>query len=178
MTASTLAKALAHPTRRRILQIVSDRVASPREIAVELDQPLGRVSHHVRWLVARDYLELVDTQPRRGAVEHFYRASVRPVVTDEEWSRLSSRQRRELADALLREIWSDVLDAGEADAWLAEDVHASRTLLRLDDEARRELGQALQEVVELAVRLDRESAERSGEGRRSELAVLHFDRRD
>jgi DNA-binding transcriptional ArsR family regulator len=175
---STLAKALAHPTRRRILQIVSERVASPREIAEELDQPLGRVSHHVRWLAAREYLELVDTQPRRGAVEHFYRATVRPVVTDEAWSRLSPRRRRELAEALLREIWSDVLDAGEADAWAADDVHASRTLLRLDDAARRELSQALQDVVELALRLDRESAERSGDaGRRSELSVLHFDRR-
>lgn len=136
------------------------------------------MSHHVRWLAAREYLELVDTQPRRGALEHFYRATLRPVVTDEAWSGLSPRRRRQLADALLRDIWSDVLDAGEADAWAAEDVHASRTLLRLDDEARRDLGQALQEVVELALRLDRESAERSGgEGRRSELAVLHFDRR-
>lgn len=136
------------------------------------------MSHHVRWLAGHDYLELVDTQPRRGAVEHFYRATLRPVVTDEAWSRLPPRRRRELADALLRDIWSDVLDAREADAWTAEDVHASRTLLRLDDQARRELGRALQEVVELALRLDRESAERAGgEGRRSELAVLHFDRR-
>ena len=94
MTDSTLAKALAHPTRRRILQIVSDRVASPREIAVELDQPIGRVSHHVRWLAARDYVELVDTQPRRGALEHFYRATVRPIVSDEAWSRLSPQRRR------------------------------------------------------------------------------------
>jgi DNA-binding transcriptional ArsR family regulator len=173
---STLAKALAHPTRRRMLQIVSDRVASPREIAAELGEPIGRVSHHVRWLVAREYLELVDTQPRRCALEHFYRATIRPVLPDEEWSRLPEARRHELADALIRDIWSDVLDAGEAGAWAADDAHASRTLLALDDEARRELTQALEAVVELALRLARESDARSDELRRSELAILHFDR--
>jgi DNA-binding transcriptional ArsR family regulator len=174
---STLARALAHPTRRRILQIVSERVASPREIAVELGEPLGRVSHHVRWLAAREYLELVRTEPRRGAVEHFYRAALRPVLRDEEWSRMSPRRRRELADALLRDIWSDALDAGEAGGLAADDVHVSRTLLALDDEGRRELAQALEAVVELALRIQRESAERSGErARPSELALLHFDR--
>jgi DNA-binding transcriptional ArsR family regulator len=108
---STLARALAHPTRRRILQILSERVASPREMADELGEPLGRVSHHVRWLVGREYLELVDTQPRRGAVEHFYRATLRPVLGDAEWSRMPARRRRELAEGLLRDIWSDVLTA-------------------------------------------------------------------
>jgi DNA-binding transcriptional ArsR family regulator len=174
---STLARALAHPTRRRILQIVSERVASPREIADEVGEPLGRVSHHVRWLVAREYLELVDTQPRRGAVEHFYRAALRPVLGDAEWSRIPPRRRRELADALLRDIWTDVLDAAEAGALAAGDVHVSRTLLALDDEARRQLAQALEGVVQLALRLQRESAERSGDATvRSELAILHFDR--
>jgi DNA-binding transcriptional ArsR family regulator len=177
---STLARALAHPTRRRILQILSERVASPREMAVELGEPLGRVSHHVRWLVAREYLELVRTRPRRGAVEHFYRATLRPVLRDEEWSRIPARRRRELADALLRDIWSDVLDAGEAGAMAADDVHVSRTLLALDDEGRRALARALEGVVQLALQVQRESAERqSGQAaRRSELAILHFDRID
>jgi DNA-binding transcriptional ArsR family regulator len=193
---STLARALSHPTRRRILQILSERIASPREIAAELGAPIGRVSHHVRWLAARDYIELTGTQPRRGALEHFYRARLRPELKDEEWSRIPARRRRELTATLLRDIWSDVLDADEAGALAADDVHLSRTLLALDDEGRRALAQALQDLVQLALRLERESAERSGNGptersgngptersgdpptERSELAILRFDRVD
>lgn len=131
----------------------------------------------MRWLVAREYLELVDTQPRRGAVEHFYRSAHRPVLGDAEWIRMAPKRRRALAEGLLRDIWSDVLDAGEAGALATEGVHMSRTVLALDDEARRELAEALEGVVQLAVRLQDESARRSGgETTRSELAILHFDR--
>lgn len=44
------------------------------------------------------------------------------------------RQRTELADALAHELWRDVLDAREKDAFTAEDVHLRRTMLVLDDQ--------------------------------------------
>jgi DNA-binding transcriptional ArsR family regulator len=175
-TSSTLARALAHPTRRRILQILRGRVASPRVIADDLGEPIGRVSHHVRWLAAHGYLELVRTEPRRGALEHFYRASIR-AESDEEWSDMPSRRRAERADALLHEVWGDVLDACDRQGFEAEDAHLSRTRLELDAEGRRELGQALEEVLDTALRIERRSRERLGgqAGRQSELAVLRFD---
>lgn len=172
-----MARMLAHPTRRRILLIVAERVASPREMAEELGMPIGRISHHVRWLAARGFIELVRTEPRRGAVEHFYRSAVPPVLSDSEWRGLPADRRGELAGALLRDIWSDVLDAGEARAFDADDVHLSRTRLELDAQGRRDLAKALEDVVQVALRIQEESAERSGgrPGRASELAVLHFD---
>ena len=45
-----VAKALTHPLRVSILGILEERTASPREIADELDAPLGVVSYHVRQL--------------------------------------------------------------------------------------------------------------------------------
>jgi DNA-binding transcriptional ArsR family regulator len=71
---SDAAKALAHPLRARILEALAGEPRSPNELAVEFGEPLGNVSYHV--LVLRDLgmVELVDTAPRRGAVEHFYRA--------------------------------------------------------------------------------------------------------
>jgi DNA-binding transcriptional ArsR family regulator len=172
-----MAKMLAHPTRRRILMIVAERVASPREIAEDLGEPVGRVSHHVRWLATREYLELVRTEPRRGAVEHFYRSAAPPVLSDAAWRRLPAVRRSELAAALVRDIWSDVLDAGDAGAFAAKDMHLSRTRVELDEQGRRELAQALENVVQTALRAHEESAARRGDrpGRRSELAVLHFD---
>ena len=68
-----LGRALGHPLRVEILTALLDRdEASPRELAVELDQPLGTVSYHVRYLVSLEMLELQRMVPRRGAVQHFY----------------------------------------------------------------------------------------------------------
>ena len=67
-------KALAHPLRVRALAILTEREASPSELADELDEPLGNVSYHVRLLHDLGLIELVGTTPRRGAIEHHYRA--------------------------------------------------------------------------------------------------------
>lgn len=63
-----------HPTQVRILEALSrNRAASPKQLTDEFGDKLGNVSYHVRILAGAGLLELVDTQPRRGAVEHFYR---------------------------------------------------------------------------------------------------------
>src|SRR3954470_15712827 len=89
-----IAKALAHPLRARILHRLGERVASPGELAAELGASLGVVSYHVRML--RDYgcVELVGTEPRRGALMHCYRASARPQPSAERWRALPSGLRR------------------------------------------------------------------------------------
>jgi DNA-binding transcriptional ArsR family regulator len=71
-----LIKALGHPIRVRALEILNARVASPSELAKELGEPLGNVAYHVKILEENDAIELVRTAPVRGALEHFYRASV------------------------------------------------------------------------------------------------------
>jgi len=73
-----LIKALGHPVRVRALEVLSERVASPSELAKELREPLGNVAYHVKILEENDAIELVRTAPVRGALEHFYRANIRP----------------------------------------------------------------------------------------------------
>src|SRR3954447_12874693 len=92
-----IAKALAHPLRGRILQRLGERVASPADLAAELGAPLGVVSYHVRMLCDYDCVELVRTEPRRGALQHFYRATARPRLDAEQWRTLPAGLRRELA---------------------------------------------------------------------------------
>ncbi len=86
-----VAKAFAHPLRVQILIILNERVASPNLLAQELDQSLNLVAYHVRVLEKYDCIELVDTKQRRGATEHFYRATRRQFLSDKEWSRLPRR---------------------------------------------------------------------------------------
>jgi DNA-binding transcriptional ArsR family regulator len=81
-------RALAHPTRPRILRELADGgTMSPKQLAEQLDEPLGNVSYHVRTLKAAGLLTLDRKVPRRGAVEHYYR--------------LNAKRRGQLADQLV-----------------------------------------------------------------------------
>jgi len=73
-TEERLAKARAHPLRARILADLERQTSSPRELSDELGEPLGNVSYHVRQLAGLGLVRLVRTTPRRGALEHHYRA--------------------------------------------------------------------------------------------------------
>lgn len=74
----TWAKIATHPMRLRILQAVQAHgEVSPSTLAQELDERLGNVSYHVRTLLNRGMLELKRTEPRRGAVEHYYAVTPR-----------------------------------------------------------------------------------------------------
>lgn len=64
---------MGHPTQVAILRMLdTEGVLSPKQIAERLKLPLGQVSYHVRGLVDKDVIKLVDTETRRGALEHFY----------------------------------------------------------------------------------------------------------
>ena len=88
--ANDLFIALAHPLRRRILReaLADGGEISPRELASNLDQPLSRLSYHVRVLSACGTLELVRTEQVRGSTQHFYRPAL-----DTSWAKLALEAR-------------------------------------------------------------------------------------
>ena len=75
-----LVRAIGHPLRLRLLTIFNERVASPSDLAAELGEPIGNVSYHTRILARLGCVELVRTKQVRGAIEHYYRAVVRPAT--------------------------------------------------------------------------------------------------
>lgn len=73
-TSIATAKALSHPLRIAILTtMAANEPTSPNRLSVEMNEPLGNVSYHVKTLLEYKMVELDRTEPRRGAVEHFYR---------------------------------------------------------------------------------------------------------
>ncbi|TMK59027.1 MAG: winged helix-turn-helix transcriptional regulator [Actinobacteria bacterium] len=88
-------RAMSHPLRAAILRILSERTASPAEMARELGAELSNVSYHAKQLVAFECAELVDIQVVRGALEHFYRATELPLIDIEEWLTLDEQGLRE-----------------------------------------------------------------------------------
>jgi DNA-binding transcriptional ArsR family regulator len=129
-----IAKALSHPMRARILGILDERVASPNEIADMIGERLPNVSYHVRALLDLGTIELVDTAQRRGAIEHYYRAIVRPFFSDRDWKRLPRPGRQAISDVALQVIWEDVSAAMKAGTFEARpDRHLSHTDVVLDE---------------------------------------------
>lgn len=70
-----LAKALSHDVRARALRLIVTAPTSPKAIAEELGLDLRGVAYHVRVLRNLGCIEPVEMRPRRGAIEHVYRAA-------------------------------------------------------------------------------------------------------
>lgn len=72
-----IADDLLHPVVVEVLERCERSARSPRQLSDAIGKPLGAVSYHVRQLADKGLLELVETRPRRGALEHFYRTADR-----------------------------------------------------------------------------------------------------
>jgi DNA-binding transcriptional ArsR family regulator len=173
-----LLKAISHPLRHRLLGLLDNRVASPNELARELELPLGRVSYHIRLLADLGAIELVRTEPRRGALEHFYRAVTRGWFSEEDWARLPRSARRGIVGQSLQRIFSDVTAAVDAGGFDGPSSQVTRTALELDEKGLEEVTKVIATATERVNQINAESADRrsGATGVTTELALLHFER--
>jgi DNA-binding transcriptional ArsR family regulator len=174
-----LAKALAHPLRVRILSSLHNGISSPNQLAQELGEPLGNVSYHVKTLLEYDCVELVKTEPRRGAVEHFYRATDRAFLSDADWAKIPASARKGISGSILESIGQSATDAmagGTIEG--RKDSHLSDTPLVLDSKGWKDLNKVLADSVKRAGEIQKEAAGRlgkDGEGFATKLAIMHFE---
>ncbi|HWM64589.1 MAG TPA: winged helix-turn-helix domain-containing protein [Solirubrobacterales bacterium] len=163
-----LHKALSHELRVEILTfLVEHPKASPIEMSRVLDAPVGDVSHHVKQLVKYGCAEEVETKPRRGAVEHFYRATSRPVITSAELNKMGLPARRAFSGQIIRKLVGDLEQAFEGGTIEGRtDWHLTRVPMSLDEEGWQELlaihQRAFEETYEVQARSD-ERRSKSGE---------------
>lgn len=107
-------RALGHPLRVRLLRILSERVASPKQMAGITGEKVGDVAYHARVLADLECVELVDTVARRGATEHFYRAKPDAFSSSRKWEELPDVVRGEFAAVTFKELTLRMVDALEA----------------------------------------------------------------
>ena len=140
-------KALGHPLRVRILALLQERTASPRELAEWLDATLGTVSYHVRTLHDFGLIELVSTSQVRGAIAHHYRAKVRPRVTDEAWAAAAPVVKQAAVGATLQTVDDYARAAAAAGGFDRAEAHLSRTNLRLDAKGWQQVAKACEKLL-------------------------------
>ena len=129
---------------------------------MELGVPLGVASYHIRMLRQYECVELVRTEPVRGALQHFYRATTPPHLDREQWQALPATLRSELVGETVQEIVQDVSEAASCGGLNEHEVLVSRTLLDLDARAGEKLNRLLGRTLEQALAIARESEARGG----------------
>jgi DNA-binding transcriptional ArsR family regulator len=175
-----LVKALAHPLRVQILTILNERMASPNELSKELEEGLSQVSYHVKVLKDFECIEMVKTEPRRGAVEHYYRATARAFLGDQEWQDLPDSVKPGVSASVLKIIIDEVaaaLQAGTFDA--NDDRHISWTPAPVDEQGWQETVNLVNETLDKVIDIQGKSAARlakSGEeGKPAIVVLMHFE---
>ena len=178
--AQALIKALGHPLRYQLLTVFTEREASPNELARELGEGLSQTSYHVKVLSDLGLIELQRTEPRRGAIEHYYRAAQRPLLDTSEWEQIDPLERKAFSGYIIELLIADAsrsLDAGTLDA--RDNSHLSRTPLLLDVEGFDEVATALDGALQAVLDAQAASAARmnkSGEeGIHAIAGLLSFE---
>jgi DNA-binding transcriptional ArsR family regulator len=156
-----LVKSLAHELRAEILAILNERMASPNELAKELDEGLSQVSYHVKVLKDYKVITLVKTVPRRGAVEHYYRATSRAFLTNRDWHELPETVRVGMSADLFQAVVDDAVAAMEEGTFdEREDRHLSWTPMLLDEQGWADLQAVLEGALEQALKINVEATKR------------------
>jgi DNA-binding transcriptional ArsR family regulator len=155
-----LVKGLAHPLRIHILRVLENRVASPSEIAEEIGAPLGNVSYHVRFLARVGLIELTSTKPRRGAVEHYYRAVGRISVTDQAWAQVPEVVKSGMISSTLDQAGRVIGAAASSGGFDRGDAVVARREMLLDEQGFAQLASELNGLLERINEIERDSAKR------------------
>lgn len=160
-----LIRALAHPLRVQILEILSDRVASPHRLSVDLDVGLSDVAYHTRTLDSYGCLELIETAQRRGATEHFYKATPDSFLGNRNWRKVPRSLLGGVSGATLQTFVDKAIDALEAGTLDGREDTIFRWMpLFLDQTGWKEVVAVMEEATNLILAAQRRSQDRLADG--------------
>ena len=148
-------RSLAHPTRMKIYTAMVEEPLSAKELAARFQQPLARLSYHVRTLADAGLLRPVRQTRRRGAIETHYRAIATLDIGDEVLA-AAPEVYAMLAGASTRDVAEDALDAIGHGAANAEDFILARAHFRVTAEGRARLFAELLAFYDRLAALERE----------------------
>lgn len=176
-----MAYVVKHPVRVDALAIFNERTASIAEVAAIMGLEPTKITHHVKDLFDAGCIELVRTEQRRGAQEHYYCASLRPNISLEIWETMTLEERREISALMFQAIVAEgsaALRVGTFDS--RKNRHVSWRILSLDEEGWEELveekAESLNKTEEIQARAYHRMT-KSGEEGVSVIAVgMAFER--
>lgn len=172
ITDPVVVKAYAHPLRIEILGLLDNRVASPRQLATELGTGLSTTSYHVRQLAALKLIRLVRRRQVRGAIEHYYTANVRPTLSDSAWAQMPRVAQRAWLGSKIAQIGEEVVAAAEKGGFDHDDMHLTRTSVRVSAEQWRGVAKILTRALREIDALTEEGPSSDDDDQRNALVVM------
>lgn len=159
-----LVKALGHPVREHILAVLNERIASAREIGEEIGADVSSFYHHIEELEKLDCIERVMTKQRRGANEHFFRATRTVFFSDERWQQIPATLRSDFVAGFIQAIIDDASVALQSGTITRRgDEHVSWTPGDFDEAGWKEATELMTQTLDRLTAIQRESANRLAE---------------
>jgi DNA-binding transcriptional ArsR family regulator len=176
-----LAAAVAHPTRVHAMSILCERIASPRELAAEIGEPLNNVTYHVNQLRDLGCIELARTERARGGrvLEHFYRPTRQAYFDDDAWQMLTEKERLGVIGTIVGMISRDLARAMASGSFFVDDdKHMSRWPTNVDQAGWQELSALLErtgkEIFKIEERVAKRTADDGSATIRANVALMQF----
>jgi DNA-binding transcriptional ArsR family regulator len=152
--ADTICTALKHPLRVRILEVLNEGPRSPSQFVEEglvpkehytsYEQALSLASYHFRELEKDGCVTVVESIPRRGALERVYEGNALVYLTDAEFEEMSRARRQKLSRISFQGLVARADSAMRADTFDARtDRHLTWMPMPLDERGWAELMTAL-----------------------------------
>jgi DNA-binding transcriptional ArsR family regulator len=175
-----LVQALAHPLRAKMLFELQEREASPKELSAHFGVPLPNVAYHIQVLRKLKLIRLVRKTPRRGAIEHHYKADYAAHIDQEAWGQTPGLIKESMVAAVLEEVGGYVTQAAATGGFDRASAHLTRSRLVLDGEAWDVLAAKLDDVLDLIDQLRKDSAKRlkrsnHADERQTGLVMMMFE---
>lgn len=176
-----LASAISHPTRLRTLRVLTEREATPKEIAEEIGEPLNNVAYHIKVLKRLECIELVRVNQTQGGrvAEHVYKGTRRPYWSEDDLEALSESEKLDVIAGVMQHVSDDIATAMASGTFYAhDDNHLSRTPMVVDNEGWREvislLKDTMDELIEIQARVNQRDAD-PAEAKLTKVAILQFE---
>jgi predicted transcriptional regulator len=156
-----LALVISCETTVKVLIYLVERTGSPKEIGDRLKLKTATASHHVQKLLRMGLIELIEEKEVHGAIQHIYRAVVRPIVSDVEWDKLSITERQRYSIWIVQLILVDAAKSFAAKLFDARsNNHLSRTPMVVDEEGLVEVAEIQRRALIETIQAEANSAER------------------
>lgn len=148
--------------RIRCLIALTERSASPTELARDFGADKGTVAYHVKKLREAGMVEEVDSRPARGSTERFYRAVERPLIDGEQSAAMPKAKRERWTELIAALIWADLTTSMRTGIFSERPDH---TIIRfpthVDEQGWEELREVYEDAHQAAMDIEARSAGRA-----------------
>jgi DNA-binding transcriptional ArsR family regulator len=153
---------ISHETTVKVMTVLSDGgIKSPKDVGERLEVSTPKASHHIKKLKRLGLAELVEEREVGGTIQHYYRAVMRPIVSDQDWDKLTIPERQLYSVWIVQLILADLAKSFDAECFDAvSNNHLSRTPLMVDKEGLAEVAAIQTKALHDSFQVEARSAER------------------